>query len=355
MKIKLLRILLAGVFVFGLFSMAQAAKPQNSGSGKDVIAMSNGFPSGLHFNLNVHGKDDDYNCNQTVGGHSVFIPLYNNEGDKSEIQYVSNKKSNSTELMVIDSCSNDFTTPPDDDPIKVFLPQKVWPDEELDSINADGYFVFARILAKPNNGRKEECGDGVNCSNIILYPNSVVEACNDSGEVPVEGDPTFGEYTDCDGELALGLIVGNNLYEADPETEQYVRFDPTSDGGKGKSKATDITRFFTYTGWVVDETLDTAEPYGTIDINDVPLGDYDDNFITDPNRDYNADGNIDELDVEDWLTDTAALDMAWSFDKEWILNIADLVVIEQKLVNDGTKLLQIRFYPVSTTEYVVPQ
>ena len=53
MKIKLLRILLAGVFVFGLFSMAQAAKPQNSGSDKDVIAMSNGFPSGLHFNLNV--------------------------------------------------------------------------------------------------------------------------------------------------------------------------------------------------------------------------------------------------------------------------------------------------------------
>jgi len=351
MKIKLLRILLAGVFVFGLFSMAQAAKPQNSGSGKDVIAMSNGFPSGLHFNLNVHGKDDDYNCNQTVGGHSVFIPLY----AQSEIQYVSNKKSKLTELMVIDSCSNDFLYPPDDNPIKVFLPQKVQPDELQPSIDPEGYHVFARILAKPNNGQNKEC-DGVNCSNIILYPNSVVEACNDSGEVPAEGDPTFGEYTDCDGELALGLIVGNNLYEADPETEQYVRFDPTSDGGKGKSKATDITRFFTYTGWVVDETLDSTLD-GTIDINDVSLGDYDADINTPDDRNYNypVDSVEDEADVEAWLNDVAALDMAWYFPEEWILNIADLVVTEQGLVNDGTKLLQIRFYPVSTTEYVVPQ
>ena len=347
MKTKILRILLAGVFVFGLFSLAQAAKPQSSGSGNDVIEMSNGFPSGLHFNLNVHGKDDDYNCNQTVGGHSVFIPLY----APSEIQYVSNKKSNLTELMVIDSCSNDFLYPPDDDPIKVFLPQKVQPDELQPPIDPEGYHVFARILAKPNNGQNQEC-DGVNCSNIILYPNSVVEACNDSGELPADGDPTFGEYTDCDGDLALGLIVGDNLYEANPSEEQYVRFDPTSDGGKGKSKATDITRFFTYTGWVVNETLDTAEPYGTIDINDVPLGDYDLDSNTPVDKDYNNDGNIDELDVEAWLTDMATQDMAWYFPEEWILNIADLVVTEQGLVNDGTKLLQIRFYPVSTTEYV---
>ena len=47
--------------------------------------------------------------------------------------------------------------------------------------------------------------------------------------------------------------------------------------------------------------------------------------------------------------------MAWYFALEdcmWIFNIADLVVTEQGLVNDGTKLLQIRFYPVDTTEYI---
>jgi hypothetical protein len=342
MKNKLFITLLAGVFVFGLFSIVQAAKPQSSGSGKDVIAMSNGFPSGLHFNLNVHGKDDDYNCNQTIGGNSVFIPLYG----QSEIQYVSNKKSKITQLMVIDSCSNDFLYPPDDNPIKVFLPQKVQPDELQPPIDPEGYHVFARILAKPNNGRNQEC-DGVNCSNIILYPNSVIEACNDSG---VDSD-TFGEYTDCNGDLALGLIVGNNLYIANPSEEQYVRFDPTSDGGKGKSKATDITRFFTYTGWVIDETLDITFD-GIIDINDVPIADYDGDTIFD--RDFDMDGDEDADDVEAWLTSLEGV-YAWYYDTEWILNIADLVVTEQGLVNDGTKLLQIRFYPVSTTEYVVPQ
>ena len=338
--------LLIGVFVFGLFSLVQAAKPQNSGSGKDVIAMSNGFPSGLHFNLNVHGKDDDYDCQQSTGGKSVFIPLYG----PSEIQYVSNKKSSITQLMVIDSCSNDFLYPPDDDPIKVFLPQKVQPEELQDPINAEGYHVFARILAKPNNGKNQEC-DGVNCSNIILYPNSVIEACNDSG---IDSD-AFGDYTDCDGDLALGLIVGNNLYLADPSEEQYVRFDPTSDGGKGRSKATNITRFFTYTGWVIDEILDTTLD-GIIDINDIPLDDYDSEggAVTPPKHDFNNDGDEDADDVQAWLTYLEGVS-AWYYDEEWILNIADLVVTEQGLVNDGTKLLQIRFYPVATTEYVMPQ
>ena len=112
MKNKLIISLLVGVFIFGLCSFVQAAKPQ------DVIMMSNGFPSGLHFNLNIHGKDNDYNCNQTTGGNSVFIPLYG----PSEIEFMSNKKSDITSLMVMDSCSNYFSSPPDDDPIRVFLP-----------------------------------------------------------------------------------------------------------------------------------------------------------------------------------------------------------------------------------------
>ena len=344
MKNKLFIPLLAGALVFGVFSMAQAAKPQLSGSGKDVIAISNGFPSGLHFNLNIHGKDDNYNCNQSSGGNSVFIPQYG----PSEIQYVSNKKSNITQLMVIDSCSNDFLYPPDDDPIKVFLPPKVQPDELQPAIDSEGYYVFGRILAKPSNGNNQEC-DGVNCSNIILYPNHVVEACNDSG---VDSD-TFGEYTNCEGELALGLIVNDNLYTPDPLTEQYVRFDPTSERGKGNSRATDIRRLFIYTGWVVEETLDINLD-GSIDINDVPLGDYDADLNTPENRDFNNDGFEDDLDVEEWLSSIEGVS-AWYIDEDWILNIADLVVTEQGLVNDGTKLLQIRFYPVSTTEYQVQQ
>ena len=316
------------VLVLGL-STVMAAKPQSSGSGKDVIAMSNGFPSGVHFNLNIHGKKASFVGDSTPGGHSVFILEYG----ESTIQYVTNKKASVTELYVLDPLAEAF----DGDPAKVQLPYE-----------RDGYYVFGRILAKPNNGQDDAV------SSIILYPNKVIAACNDTDPA----NPDFPGYTDCpeDPLLALGLIVGQNVYEATPEG--YVRFDPEATKGKGKSKATDITRLFTYTGWVVDSRLDTSGPDGVpdgdIDEYDIPVDDYDGDPLTEPNRDYNNDGVVDEADVEAWLTDMSLLDppMAWYFSEEWILNIADLVITEQGLENDGTKLLQIRFYPVATTEYI---
>ena len=45
-----------GFMVLNAQEKVFAAKPQ------DVIAWSNGYPSGAHFNLNVHGKKDGYNC-----------------------------------------------------------------------------------------------------------------------------------------------------------------------------------------------------------------------------------------------------------------------------------------------------
>ena len=39
------------------------------------------------------------------------------------------------------------------------------------------------------------------------------------------------------------------------------------------------------------------------------------------------------------------------YENEWILNIADLVVTDQNISNDGVKLLKLRFYPVATTLY----
>ena len=311
------------VFCFG-FSSVLAAKPQSSGSGKDVIALSNGFPSGAHFNLNIHGKRASFVGDSTPGGNSVFILEYG----ESTIQYVSNKKASLTELYVLDPLAEYF----DGDPAKVQLPYE-----------PEGYYVFARILGKPNNGQLEPV------SSIILYPNEVVAACNDTDPA----NPDFPGYTECPNDplLALGLIVGPNLYIADTETETYVRFDPEATKGKGKSKATDITRLFTYTGWVVDARLDLNED-GAIGVDDIPEADYDGDGVVD--RDYNQDGVVNEADVEAWLTDMSLLDppMAWYFAEEWILNIADLVITEQGLVNDGTKLLQVRVYPVATTEFI---
>ena len=318
-------------------SAVMAAKPQNSGSGKDVIALSNGFPSGQHFNLNIHGKDPEtFICDATPGGKSVFVAEYG----ASTIQYVSNKKASMYDLTVLDPCA--MPDPYGDGVAKVQLPYKVMVDDT--PTPAGGYYVFARILGKPNNGKTESA------SNIILYPNTVVEACNDT-DPP---NPGFGNYTECpeDPELMLGLIVGNNLYVPDPDEQVLRRFEDPTAKGKGKSKAVDITRLFTYTGWVVDATLD-ANDDEVIDINDVPVADYDGNLATPDDRDYNNDGSVDEADVEAWLTDMAALDppMAWYFANEWIFNIADLVITEQGLMNDGTKLVQLRFYPVVTTTF----
>jgi len=318
-------------------SAVMAAKPQNSGSGKDVIALSNGFPSGQHFNLNIHGKDPEtFVCDATPGGKSVFVAEYG----ASTIQYVSNKKASVYDLTVLDPCA--MPEPYGDGVAKVQLPYKVMVDDT--PTPAGGYYVFARILGKPNNGGNLEPR-----SNIILYPNTVVEACNDPGD-----NEEFPDYTECpdDPELMLGLIVGNNLYVPDPENQQLYRFEDPEARGKGKSRAVDITRLFIYTGWVVDATLD-ANDDEVIDINDVPLADYDGNPLTPDNQDYNNDSSVDEADVEAWLTDMAALDppMAWYFANEWIFNIADLVITEQGLMNDGTKLVQLRFYPVVTTTF----
>ena len=294
-------------------STALAAKPQN------VIARSNGFPSGEHFNLNIHGKADTFVCDPTPGGGSVFVDQYG----PATIQYVVNKKSSVGNLTVLDPCAVNNGT------ALVQLPYE-----------AQGYYVFARILGKPNNGTS---GNG---SSIILYPNVVKQACN---EDPLNLDPEIGNSTSCDDAFwALGLIVGSNVYEATPQG--FVRFDPAAEPGKGNSRGTDITPLFTYSGWVVDASLDTSGPGGVpdgvIDEYDVPIA-YD---LAENGGD--GDGIIDPAELQNWLTDQAALGMATYYEDEWIFNIADLVVTEQPIKNDGTKLLQIRFYPVDTTEFI---
>jgi len=339
--IILVSVLLAVTLAVG-GSVAMAAKPPHpekpphSGEGNQLIPRPNGFPAGPHFNLNIHGKKLGYMCNDTPGGGSVFVDEYG----PATIQYVTNKKSSVKNLTVLDPCAVNNGT------AKVQLPYE-----------ADGYLVFGRILGKPNHGKNG------NASSVILYPNVVVQACNDNGT----NTSAFANLTSCNNSLlALGLIVGPNLYTAENET--YVRFDPGVTKGKGKSKATNITALFTYTGWVVHPDLDISGPNGTpngvMDNCDVPgncntsgnataiviaagknVTDYDDGPWG------NHSGTIDL--IEEWLAFQADLDppMAWYYDGVWIFNIADLVVTEQGLVNDGTKLLQIRFYPKDGTTF----
>jgi hypothetical protein len=324
---KVMFIILAVVLVLALPTAALAdkpSKPPHSGEGNQLIPRPNGFPAGPHYNLNIHGKKAGFACNDTPGGGSVFVDEYG----PATIQYVSNKKGSLTELIVLDPCAVNNGI------AKVQLPYE-----------ADGYYVFGRILGKPNNSSNK--GDA---SSVILYPNVVVQACNDTGY----NTTAFGDLTACDDPLlALGLIVQNQVYLAGNET--YVRFEPGVTKGKGKSKATDITALFTYVGWVVHPDLDVwpdGDPDGQITQEDVPVDAYNTIPETQP---YDSDGNS-FIDVEEWLTYQSEQEppMAWYFSEGngmWIFNIADLVVTEQGLVNDGTKLLQIRFYPKDGTTF----
>jgi hypothetical protein len=257
-----------------------------------------------------------------------------------------------TERMVL------YSFAMDDGLANVQLPDKVMLDD-YSTQPTDGFWVYAKITGKPNNGDYCDPPTSDCPSKIILYPNKVVEACNDPG------NPDFGDYTNCpeDDALALGVIT-NNLYVPDPYTGEFVRFD-TSDGqkGKGRSKGKDITRLFIYVGWAIDETVDISGPDGVpdgvIDDYDVPADAWDiilaDNG-TPPPEVYDDDltwGNFNgTIDLDEWLLYQEDWGMAWYFrpeDNTFIHEIADLVITEQGLTNMGTKTLQIRFYPRSTT------
>ena len=296
---------LSAVSLFLPVNYVFAAKPV------DVISLSNGYPSGAHYNLNIHGKEA-YTCDNAEGGNSVFI----SEHGDSTIGYITNRKSSVSELTVLDKCGEDF----DSNSAKVQLPYE-----------SQGYYVFAVVKGKPSNG-----SDGED-SSVIMFPNLVTQACNDIDL----SNPNFPTYRECpdDDLLVLGLIAGNNVYEA--TNAGLVRL---GDEARGKSRATEITALFMWTGWVYDVILDTNGD-GTINMDDVPL-----TYDSEENG-GNGSGVIDKEEFEDWQSDSKYVGLARYYENEWILNIADLVATDQAISNDGTKLLKVRFYPVETSVY----
>ena len=134
---RIIIITLAAIAVAALLlqtTPALAAKPQG------VIERSNGFPSGLHFNLNIHGTDS---CTAGEGGSSVFVPI----DGTATIEYVANKKrtnpfpdgTSAYELYVLDPCAVTGGT----DTAKVYLPTKVEVVDDYgvvtDHVDAGGY------------------------------------------------------------------------------------------------------------------------------------------------------------------------------------------------------------------------
>jgi len=443
--IVIVAVLMVTALVLGV-SVAMAAKPQKSGSGKGVIALSNGFPSGPHETLNIHGKKADYQCEECVPipgevqCNVVNIPEYTTNG--VNISYVSGRKVKIDELTVFDSCSG---FPGDTDGAEVWLPYE-----------PEGYWVFARATGKPAQGDPND---------PYYVPRQIIFQNDENSPVAYS---LFGNVTNPDEiplVFPLGVITKDGAYKVMSTNElgEYllVRFDSEPAGkGKGKNQGKDITDMFMWSGWVFHGSLDLngdgsvneldveyacwsaydtnsngvidydpdllaigdANTDGNIDRLDLAYSfnctyDIDDNGVIDASEfdswlnlnqygwvfplelDLNGDGVVDHLDVEfdcinnicgnitccgyDLNTDGAIAPFDGSYNETdefeywledkipgdqteadflvdlwehyetpvWVFTIADLVYHNQVISNYGIKNLQIRFYPVATTEF----
>lgn len=173
----------AGIFIGNDMSVS-AKKPEA------VIEWSNGFPSGEHSNLNIHGKKIDFNCDNSGEGvedygSSIFVPINSTEaGGPSEINFVSNKRSSLDHLKVIDPCADPFGVPGNIDPALVQLPK-------------GDHQVYWRILGKPNNGGNNDPSEA-----MLTFPR-LIDQCN---FLPVAfADGTVVNDFDPDAQLVLTL------------------------------------------------------------------------------------------------------------------------------------------------------
>lgn len=307
-----LSVVLVALLIFSATAV-MAAKPDGSGGGKNVVAWSNGFPSGPHYNLNIHGNNS---CPDDEGGHSVFVP---EDGD-GLIQYVMNKKSSWTELYVKDKCS---TGPKD--PATVLLPK-------------GEYQVYIRIQGKPGNRNLDET------RSVAFYPR-LIEACNDNTTDPIDD---FGDFIDCSDEslIGLGVVTGSGAFV---KTEhELVRIVPV----RKNNKAEEITDMFRWSGYIVPNEYDVypvGDPDGFITVEDLQKLVVDGTLNlaqVDLAPEGAPDGFITEADVEPFCAFYGE-----ATGEIWIFNLADLVVYGWDYKNQGSKLVQVRFYPIDTTEF----
>jgi hypothetical protein len=142
---KVLINLCLGGFVLALCSSANAGKPVDDNG----IPFGNGFPSGEHYNLIIHGKKAEFQCPDAefdpITGEQIFGNVINiprvDDGLPIEIFMESGRKgpkgkTDASTLEVTDWCSKSF----DGSGASLRLPK-----------NDAGYAVYARVTGKPGD------------------------------------------------------------------------------------------------------------------------------------------------------------------------------------------------------------
>jgi len=251
----------------------------------------NGFPSGPHYNLNIIGKkagfsgctvETDPITGQPVYGNVVFVPEYG-EGD---IWLKSGKKATVLTLQVTDPCVSAF----DSDAAEVMLPS-----------NSNGYWVYARALGKLTD--------------------------NPWMKITPELITVSSEYETL---LYLGYVTSNGFVKSDGTVVTRT---------KGKHPAIPISDLFEWQGYVCY----TVDPT-TIGLTDPPY-----TLMDMCLKDTNWDGILEIVGqpVDGICADGDLYPNLYChyYDSTWVFNIADFVDYLWDIDNNGSKLVQIRFYP----------
>lgn len=338
--------------------------------------LGNGFPSGPHFNLIIHGKKETFTCpgpkyewtitgttdghvddghdggtvvvaescpaghtcNQgsQVYGNVIFVPRGGwGEGPVNILMESGAKGPKSqpslTELQVTDWCTTDL----DGNDAVLRLPR-----------DPDGYAVYARVLGKPG----EDGGPTFDFTSREL--------------VLVEDE--FGNNL-----LLLGLVTASGDFS--PLGEPLTRYD-TNAKGKGAQKAVNITELFEWSGEVcyvndveffcpdfegcilrdqpvccVPVDVDTGAQVPLSSCTDPALDGYaacqDSTFDAGSNS-YVCPATIDFDGVAPEELACPVVPVCKTYDGEWIFNIADFVNVLFGIDPDGSYTVQIRFYPL---------
>lgn len=343
---------------------ALAGKPVDSNGN----FIGNGYPSGPHFNLNIHGKNDSFQCpdptyffqvdsdgdlsDDIVVGDLVkdcpdgyvcsltnvqyFGNVINLPRDGSDVQiYVESGRKgpksspDASSLEVTDWCTKPF----DEDAASFRLPA-----------NADGYAVYSRVTGKPVDNQFFE---------VFGRDLTVVEVECQAGDTEC---PASGTYD----LLLLGVVNEDGAFTKVGNGDgNFERVDSTDGrGGKGVKDATDITGMFEFSGQVcyvyaddpacadsacaaadyccpIDEAtsayngacqLKETETFWNIDLQTYDCSVQDDNPV----------GTL-------WIDQTF---YCHEYTDHWIFNIADFVEVLFDVRNNDTYNIKLRFYPL---------
>jgi hypothetical protein len=352
-----------------LCSVGYAGKPM-TGEPDYLVGIGNGFPSGPHYNLLIHGKADTFSCppeefyllvtadNNVDGdldqlvktcddvdvctetdiqifGNVINIPRVSGSDPITILMESGGKgpksKLTTVGLEVTDWCTESF--PDDGDsapPLGDAAILRLQKDE-------DGYAVYGRVLGKPGD-------DGEPMFNMIPELKLVMDE---------QGHDL----------VLLGFVTPSGVFN--PEGLPISRYD-SGGKGKGAKKASNITSLFEWSGevcyiqedsdlycWEDAENVCTTLPVCCVDTTlPDPDGIYDRcDLLSDVG--VIPDGEIDPICPaidNDGFAYTAIDAQCNDYENEWVFNIGDMVDVLWNVEHTGVYNVQIRFYPLPLNE-----